>query len=449
MPRKRQFGFVFSTSDAEHTLAHELGHGVFGLEHSDNKDLLMYGEADGGENFTHMDWDTMHAAGFKLYLFDSDADGELNNPNPLGSLWNVGESIKRSVSEYLKSTYTFIFEDSKKTLFKDKYDKNYFLLQMLKKIREKGECDLSKGTYVFNKETEIEGVKLEKVRLIVKNKIEGKLDDANWEVSIYNGRLNDFESREGHLLDKVEYIVDGKVYITFAVPPNKGEFFKEYLFSIDIKALNKKTLGLSSKATKVRDELKVTGSACNLCVRSAVYLIKNDSLLFPEIKPTWNNYADPNDNYKLKIITGKISVNGKAKYIKEDFDDIGTDTDINGTYEEIKKTKDQTWSEFFKALQDKADNAEIIIGTMMGSGDVGHIVMITPGGLVRIDSKKYDDRTDIEKGFTSGAGDREIITKLPRVLECGSTHRETEAPLSLRISYTAATTKLKWYKYIK
>ena len=82
MPRKKQFGFVFSTSGYEHTLAHELGHGVFGLEHSKiDTDLLMHESSDKGENFTHMDWDTMHAAGFKLYLFDSDDDGELNNPN--------------------------------------------------------------------------------------------------------------------------------------------------------------------------------------------------------------------------------------------------------------------------------------------------------------------------------------------------------------------------------
>ncbi|NQX82228.1 MAG: hypothetical protein HRT66_09585 [Flavobacteriaceae bacterium] len=101
MPRKRQFGFVFSTSDAEHTLAHELGHGVFGLEHSDNKDLLMYGEADGGENFTHMDWDKMHAAGFKLYLFDDDDDGELGEGDVITYLSDLNIEEFDVVSTYI------------------------------------------------------------------------------------------------------------------------------------------------------------------------------------------------------------------------------------------------------------------------------------------------------------------------------------------------------------
>ncbi|NQX80675.1 MAG: hypothetical protein HRT66_01600 [Flavobacteriaceae bacterium] len=90
MPRNHQFGFVFSDyvkidknedNETLHTLAHELGHGVFGLGHSKiDTDLLMHESSTYGKNFTHMDWDTMHATGFKLYLFDSDADGELN-PN--------------------------------------------------------------------------------------------------------------------------------------------------------------------------------------------------------------------------------------------------------------------------------------------------------------------------------------------------------------------------------
>ncbi len=81
MPLKRQFGFIFDQKDPAHTIAHELGHGIFGLEHpfieyntTQTTNLLMdYGT---GTDFTHMDWEKMHAPGIQLYLFQDDEDGE-------------------------------------------------------------------------------------------------------------------------------------------------------------------------------------------------------------------------------------------------------------------------------------------------------------------------------------------------------------------------------------
>ncbi|MFL1897211.1 hypothetical protein ACJRPK_16025 [Aquimarina sp. 2-A2] len=82
MPLKRQFGFVFAGQDKGRTAAHELGHGVFGLEHTFTEyntdqgatNLLMdYGN---GTAFTHMDWEKMHAPGLQLYWFQGDEDGE-------------------------------------------------------------------------------------------------------------------------------------------------------------------------------------------------------------------------------------------------------------------------------------------------------------------------------------------------------------------------------------
>ncbi|MFB9056642.1 hypothetical protein ACFFU9_07765 [Mariniflexile ostreae] len=72
MPLKRQFGFVFDGKNR--TLAHELGHGVFGLKHpfsnkneSGKTDLLMdYGS---GTTLSHMDWELMHAPGLQLYQY--------------------------------------------------------------------------------------------------------------------------------------------------------------------------------------------------------------------------------------------------------------------------------------------------------------------------------------------------------------------------------------------
>ncbi len=82
MPLKRQYGFTFDQNTKATTIAHELGHGIFGLEHPFTEydttkratDLLM--DYKGGAVFTHMDWEKIHAPGIQLYLFQDDEDGE-------------------------------------------------------------------------------------------------------------------------------------------------------------------------------------------------------------------------------------------------------------------------------------------------------------------------------------------------------------------------------------
>jgi len=82
MPLKRQYGFIFNKNNTVRTLAHELGHGVFGLQHpfteyntSTTTDLLMdYGT---GVVLSHNDWQVLHAPGLQLYSFiQGDSDGE-------------------------------------------------------------------------------------------------------------------------------------------------------------------------------------------------------------------------------------------------------------------------------------------------------------------------------------------------------------------------------------
>ncbi len=89
MPLKRQFGFVFihdknnTTATQSKTLAHELGHGIFGLKHTWDE----YNFAQGATNFlmdskpegtvlNHLDWKKLHAPGIQLYWFQGDEDGE-------------------------------------------------------------------------------------------------------------------------------------------------------------------------------------------------------------------------------------------------------------------------------------------------------------------------------------------------------------------------------------
>ncbi|MBP2834032.1 fibronectin type III domain-containing protein [Aquimarina sp. U1-2] len=86
MPLKRQYGFAFDPSNMAKTIAHELGHGVFGLEHpwdtygfsSESTNWLM-DNRENGTVLNHMDWKKMHAAGIELYMFQGDEDGEFGS----------------------------------------------------------------------------------------------------------------------------------------------------------------------------------------------------------------------------------------------------------------------------------------------------------------------------------------------------------------------------------
>jgi hypothetical protein len=95
MPLKRQYGFIFNQTNSVRTLAHELGHGVFGLQHpfteystATTTDLLMdYGT---GVLLSHNDWQVLHAPGLQLYPFiQGDSDGENRDANELDLLGNI------------------------------------------------------------------------------------------------------------------------------------------------------------------------------------------------------------------------------------------------------------------------------------------------------------------------------------------------------------------------
>ena len=92
MPLQRQYGFLFSNKTAvtttegkgnlAKTLAHEIGHGVFALQHpftalqttEGATDWLMdYGT---GVTLSHLDWMQMHDPKLKFYVFQDEEDGE-------------------------------------------------------------------------------------------------------------------------------------------------------------------------------------------------------------------------------------------------------------------------------------------------------------------------------------------------------------------------------------
>lgn len=114
MPLKRQFGFVF-TANAKtvekqtRTLAHELGHGVFGLQHTWDEykfpqgatnSLMDYGN---GTVLNHLDWKKMHAPGIKIYWFQGDEDGENNTGSDTNPIITHIKTKLEELSTTLKS----------------------------------------------------------------------------------------------------------------------------------------------------------------------------------------------------------------------------------------------------------------------------------------------------------------------------------------------------------
>jgi len=110
MPLKRQYGFIFKETNSVRTLAHELGHGVFGLQHpfteystSTTTDLLMdYGT---GLELSHNDWQVLHAPGLQLYSFiQGDQEGE--------SYWTVLDdmflNLDKDPKDKTKGSFSFL-----------------------------------------------------------------------------------------------------------------------------------------------------------------------------------------------------------------------------------------------------------------------------------------------------------------------------------------------------
>jgi len=117
-----------------------------------------------------------------------------------------------------------------------------------------------------------------------------------------------------------------------------------------------------------------------------------------------------------------------------------TTTESASSATTIKKN-DEDWEAYFKRLQDQADAGGIVIGAYISSdGSSGHVMMITPGGLVDINK-------NVPKWGESFSREDRGINKVPRVLECGSNSRDNEAPLCKNVDYNGAINRLKWFQY--
>ena len=85
MPLGGQYGYVYKSKD-KNTPAHELGHGVFRLEHPWSNKLIKTPQAAtnlltdyaGGAELSHFDWKQINDPKLKLYTFQKQAEGEFN-----------------------------------------------------------------------------------------------------------------------------------------------------------------------------------------------------------------------------------------------------------------------------------------------------------------------------------------------------------------------------------
>ena len=86
MPLGGQYGYVYKSKD-KNTPAHELGHGVFRLEHPWSNKLIKTPQAAtnllmdyaGGAELSHFDWKQINDPKIKIYAFQKQEEGEFND----------------------------------------------------------------------------------------------------------------------------------------------------------------------------------------------------------------------------------------------------------------------------------------------------------------------------------------------------------------------------------
>ncbi|KOP36639.1 hypothetical protein DBB36_08545 [Flavobacterium sp. WLB] len=121
-----QFGYVFNSETAlSKTPAHELGHGIFKLEHpfevyktaEKSTDLLM--DYSSGTVLNHQDWKQINDPAFRLYAFQSQSSGNLIAGHDLIVIKKYKESngkIKEDIEETKEMSLTK-YNQYKKTLW--------------------------------------------------------------------------------------------------------------------------------------------------------------------------------------------------------------------------------------------------------------------------------------------------------------------------------------------
>ena len=187
-----QFGYVFNSAD-DKTPAHELGHGIFRLEHpfetyntsESSTNLLMdYGS---GTVLNHLDWKQINDPAFKLYAFQSQSSGELAGGfgvSPNWSFVNNGNETTVAYLEVAKKGFVGGFKSGNKTYKWDSVSKSYIndadKTDVFKSPNIKPTINESKIYLFFDNEKSITAHKY--LRTVYNEELKQKLDSKDPDV---------------------------------------------------------------------------------------------------------------------------------------------------------------------------------------------------------------------------------------------------------------------------
>lgn len=194
------------------------------------------------------------------------------------------------------------------------------------------------------------------------------------------------------------------------------------------------------EAVKMTIATNPTGSACNKCSRNALYLLKNDSTLFPYEGSAIKMLEEE----KSRQVKGYTTNPGLASNIKADFNNMKFE--YERVFEEVVKNEGETWQDYFIRLQNMANSGDVIVGAMMNSRNTtGHIIIIAPGEMADVRTGNNTYLSTYGKTYVFPINRN--VAKVPLVIECGQGKRESNAPLCTNVDYRGATERLKWYRY--
>ncbi len=130
MPLGGQYGYAYKSKD-KNTPAHELGHGVFRLEHPWSNKLIKTPQSStnllmdyaGAAELSHFDWKQINDPKIKIYAFQKQEEGELAGQKWFTPDWRVfsidSAKIINSVRGYPRGTVPGIFHDGISYIYKN------------------------------------------------------------------------------------------------------------------------------------------------------------------------------------------------------------------------------------------------------------------------------------------------------------------------------------------
>jgi hypothetical protein len=183
----------------------------------------------------------------------------------------------------------------------------------------------------------------------------------------------------------------------------------------------------------------VTESACNLCVRAAIWDVAISSVLFP------NQGAFIGGKDVSSYLYGRVfEFDAKNPGKKEN---IGNANSIASSLEQTSKIPEfikvpniigSTMPDF-KQMQEGANNGQIIVGALKNETGSGHIMMIVPGNSDLSKSGNF-------YAYRTLPAQKELVL-MPKILECRQGRRQEAHSLQDGVR-ASDIPNIKWYKMV-